>query len=73
MRKLRLSLFLAYETYTIMKGDVIMKLTDMLVNYIIKGGLISESRNIDVEMKIPDSNMIIKIKCDHMTIRVEKA
>ena len=49
-----------------------MKLTDMIVSYILKGGIVSESRNLEVEVDIPESNITVKIKCEHITIKVEK-
>lgn len=47
-----------------------MKFTDMLISYIMKGGIVSESRNIDIEMQIPESNITIKVKCEHLTVKV---
>jgi len=49
-----------------------MKLTDMIVSYILKGGILSESRNLDVEIDIPESSITVKIKCEHMTIKMER-
>lgn len=57
-----------------------MKLTDMIISAIIKKGICYEARNVDTEFTIPredDSGnpkevIKIKVKCDHMTLRVEK-
>ena len=49
-----------------------MSVMDMLISYLMKGGIVSESRNVDVEMQIPNSNMVVKIKAEHVMVRVEK-
>lgn len=59
------------------------KITDMLVSAIIKKGILWEGRNIDVDVELPsytvtneftDDTKAIKvnIKCEHMSIKVEK-
>jgi hypothetical protein len=49
-----------------------MKIMDMVISAIIKKGIVWESRNFETDVQIPDSNIVVKIKAEHMTIRVEK-
>lgn len=56
-----------------------MKLTDMLISAIVKKGVLYEARNTDVEFEVPvknedgaSSEIRIKFKAEHMTLRIEK-
>ena len=49
-----------------------MKITDMVISAIIKKGIAWEARNFETDIEIPDSSIVVKIKAEHMTIRVEK-
>ena len=55
-----------------------MKITDVILSAIIKKGVLYEARNVDSDVVIPivvgESIMEIKvnIKCDHMTLKIEK-
>jgi hypothetical protein len=59
-------------------GGKVMKLTDMFISCIVKKGVLHEARNIDTEIEVPvtigdqENTIKIKIKCEHMTLRVEK-
>lgn len=49
-----------------------MKLTDMIISAILKKGIISEARNIEAEVDIPDTKIKVTIKIDHITMKFEK-
>lgn len=53
-----------------------MKITDtvisMIVSSILKRGILYEARNVDVEIPIEQKQIKINIKCEHMTLRIEK-
>jgi hypothetical protein len=60
-----------------------MKLTDMLISGLIKRGILYEARNVDVEFEVPttqigvhddikENKIKIKLKAEHMTLRIEK-
>lgn len=49
-----------------------MKLTDMIVSAIIKRGIVWEARNFETSIQIPDSKIVVNIKAEHMTVKVEK-
>jgi len=57
-----------------MKGVIFMKITDMIISAILKKGILYEARNVDTDVEIPIENQKIKIniKCEHMTLRIEK-
>ncbi len=48
------------------------KLTDVLVSYLLKGGILGEARNIETTIDVPDSNIKITIKAEHVTVKVIK-
>jgi len=55
-----------------------MNLTDMLISGLLKRGILYEARNVDTEVEIPisvgnqEKNIKINIKCEHMTLRIDK-
>jgi len=49
-----------------------MNVTEMVLSAIIKKGVVWEARNFETDVQIPDNNMIVKIKAEHMTIQLEK-
>jgi len=52
-----------------------MKIMDMIISAILKKGILYEARNVNVEipMVIENQEQIkINIKCEHMTLRIEK-
>ena len=55
-----------------------MKITDMIISGILKKGILYEARNVDTDVEIPmvienqERKIKINIKCEHMTLRVEK-
>lgn len=55
-----------------------MKITDMIVSAIVKKGILYEARNVDTDVEIPmvienqERTIRINIKCEHMTLRIEK-
>lgn len=56
-----------------------MKITDMLISAIVKKGVLYEARNTDVEFEVPvknedgtSSEIRIKFKAEHMTLKIEK-
>ena len=55
-----------------------MKISDMIVSALLKKGVLYEARNVDTDVEIPivvnDQNKQIRvnIKCEHMSIRIEK-
>ena len=55
-----------------------MKITDVILSAIIKKGILYEARNVDTNVLIPmdveGTTMAVEvnIKCDHMTLRIEK-
>ena len=55
-----------------------MKITDMVIQAILKKGIFYEARNVDTDVEIPmvienqERKIKINIKCEHMTLRVEK-
>jgi hypothetical protein len=60
-----------------------MKLTEVMVSMLLKKGIISESKNVDLEIDIPqsmlkvdsldkNSKITIRLKAENVTIRVEK-
>ena len=55
-----------------MKGGIGMKLSDMIISMIIKKGIINEIRNMECDVDIPDTNVKVKIKAEHITIKLEK-
>jgi len=62
---------------------IIMKITDMLISGLIRRGILYEARNCDMEFDIPTSQtnvdgepfggkIKVKVKVEHMTLRIEK-
>lgn len=49
-----------------------MALSDMIISAIIKKGIVWEARNFETDVQIPDSKVTVKIKAEHMTVRIEK-
>lgn len=60
-----------------------LKLSDMLISAIIKKGILYEGRNCEMEFDVPTTNfgvneeikenvVRIRLKAEHMTIRIEK-
>ena len=55
-----------------------MKITDMIISGILKKGVLYEARNVDTDVEIPmvienqERKIKINIKCEHMTLRIEK-
>ena len=57
-----------------------MKISDMIVSGLIKRGIFYEARNVDTEFEIPresedgepKESIRIHIKCEHMTLKIEK-
>lgn len=63
-----------------------MKITDMVISAILKKGILYEARNVDTDVEIPmiisnqylnedyylERKIKINIKCEHMTLRIEK-
>jgi hypothetical protein len=61
-----------------MKGVIFMKITDMVISAILKKGILYEARNVDADVEIPmlienqERKIKINIKCEHMTLRIER-
>ena len=59
-------------------GGIVMKITDMIISGILKKGILYEARNVDTDVEIPmvienqERKIKINIKCEHMTLRIEK-
>ena len=51
------------------------KISDMMIQYVLKGNAQGEAENIDVEFDIPHENkeIRIRVKCEKLTIQIEKA
>ena len=55
-----------------------MKITNMVISAILKKGILYEARNVDTDVEIPmtignqEHKIKINIKCEHMTLRIEK-
>lgn len=55
-----------------------MKIAEMALSAILKKGILYEARNVDTNIEIPvnignkESNVVVNIKCEHMTLRIEK-
>ena len=51
-----------------------MKITETILSYILKKGVIGESHNVNVDINIPngDSNIKINVKADNVIIKVQK-
>ena len=49
-----------------------MKITDMIISAIVKKGIVWETRNFEADVPVPDSKIVVRIKAEHMTVRVEK-
>jgi hypothetical protein len=65
------------------KGEIIMKITEILVSLLTKKGLLLESKNVDTEIEIPQSTLkvdnldksdkvIVRFKAENVTIKVLK-
>jgi hypothetical protein len=59
-------------------GGIVMKITDMVISAILKKGILYEARKVDTDVEIPivieneERTIKINIKCEHMTLRIEK-
>lgn len=57
---------------------MIPKITDLLVSGLLKKGILYEARGVDTDVQVPiivngtEQNVKINIKCEHMTLRIEK-
>jgi hypothetical protein len=60
-----------------------MKLTDMVISAILKRGILYEAKHVEAEFEVPTSQLgiteetkenkvTIKVKVEHMTLRIEK-
>ena len=55
-----------------------MKIAEMAISAILKKGLLYEAKNMDINVDIPvtvegkEQNMKVNVKCEHMTLRIEK-
>lgn len=60
-----------------------MKISDMLISMIIKKGILYEVRNCDLEFdipiseisgeeEVPDKKIKIRVKAEHMTLKIDK-
>ncbi|GHU53211.1 hypothetical protein FACS1894132_04760 [Clostridia bacterium] len=55
-----------------------MTITDMIISAILKKGVLYEARNVNTDVEIPmlldnkENNIKVNIKCEHMTLKVEK-
>ncbi len=55
-----------------------MKITNMIISAILKKGILYEARNVDTNIEIPmvienqERKIKINIKCQHMTLRIER-
>ncbi|GHV47377.1 hypothetical protein FACS189499_04780 [Clostridia bacterium] len=55
-----------------------MKITDMIISAVLKKGVLYEARNVDTDVEIPivmeneERKIKINIKCEHMTLKIEK-
>ncbi|GHU53674.1 hypothetical protein AGMMS49975_12380 [Clostridia bacterium] len=55
-----------------------VKIAEMALSAILKKGILYEARNVDTNIEIPvnignkESNVVVNIKCEHMTLRIEK-
>ncbi len=48
-----------------------MKMLELLINYILKNGLINEVKNADIDIPM-EGGKIAKIRIEHMTTKIEK-
>lgn len=49
-----------------------MKLADMIVSAVLKRGVVWEARNFTTTVYIPENNITLEIRADHMTVKTEK-
>lgn len=55
-----------------------MKISDVIISAIVKKGVLYEARNVDTDVEVPmiienqHHQIKINIKCEHMTLRIEK-
>lgn len=60
------------------KEEKVMKITDMIISGILKKGILYEAKNIDADIDVPisiegqEQQVKVNIKCDYMTLRIEK-
>jgi hypothetical protein len=54
-----------------LKGEI-MKIMDMVISAVIKKGILWEARNFETDVEFPENGMVVKIKAEHITARVEK-
>ena len=52
-----------------------LNIKEMILNAIIKKGIVYEGRNCDINIDVPNGNETIKInfKADNMSLRIEKS
>ncbi len=59
-----------------------MKISDVILTAIVKKGFLYDAKNVDMEFQIPMSaiidgedvsNVVIKFKADHMSLKIEKS
>ncbi|GHV42284.1 hypothetical protein FACS189490_10930 [Clostridia bacterium] len=60
------------------------KITEMILSAILKNGLLYDAKNVDTDIEIPmtltdadgkkteEKTVKINVKCDNMTLRIEK-
>lgn len=55
-----------------------MKIAEMAISAILKKGLLYEAKDMDINVDIPvtvegkEQNMKVNVKCEYMTLRIEK-
>ncbi len=49
-----------------------MKLTDMIVSAALKRGVVYEGRNVEADIHIPDTELRINVKIEHMKVTISK-
>ena len=53
-------------------------ITDMIISAVLKKGVLYEARNVDADVEVPmvignqERKITINIKCEHMTLRIDK-
>ena len=48
------------------------KITDALISYLLKNGVVNEMRNVKMELDIPNLDSKLRIEIEHITTRVVK-
>jgi hypothetical protein len=51
------------------------KISDMMIQYVLKGNAQGEVKNVDLEFNVPHNGefIMVKVKCDSLTVQIEKA